>query len=56
MVKPNDTIAIIIIILFVVLAAIAFGIWRVVQVMKRSYAVTETTVSATTRSVTEIAD
>jgi hypothetical protein len=51
MVKPNDTIAIIIIILFIVLAAIAFGIWRVVQVMKTQYAVTETTTTATTEIV-----
>ncbi|KAI0105226.1 hypothetical protein GGR51DRAFT_560438 [Nemania sp. FL0031] len=34
MVKENDVIAIIIILLFIVIAAIAFGIWRIVHVAR----------------------
>jgi flagellar basal body-associated protein FliL len=49
--KPNDTIAVIIIVLFLVLAAIAFGIWRIVHVTKRSFTATETTTTVTTEIV-----
>ena len=40
MVKRNDAIAIIIIVLFIVLAGVAFGIWRLVHVARRSMSVT----------------
>lgn len=39
MVKENDTIAIIIIVLFFVLALISFGIYRLVSIARRSMSV-----------------
>lgn len=40
MTKPNDTIAIIVIILFLVLALAAFGIYRLVRTARESMSVT----------------
>jgi thiol:disulfide interchange protein len=40
MVQENDTIAIIIIVLFVLLALVAFGIWRLVHVARHHMSVT----------------
>jgi Na+/H+-dicarboxylate symporter len=40
MVKQNDTIAIIIIVLFIVLALVAFGIYRVVHTVREEMSVT----------------
>jgi thiol:disulfide interchange protein len=39
MVQRNHTIAIIIIVLFVVLALVSFGIWRLVHVARRNLSV-----------------
>ncbi|KAG6361388.1 hypothetical protein INS49_009615 [Diaporthe citri] len=50
MVKENDTIAIIIIVLFFVLALISFGIYRLVSIARRSMSVT----SGSTSSSSEI--
>ena len=38
--QPNNVIAVIIIVLFVVLAAVSFGIAKAVQYLKRTYSVT----------------
>ncbi|KAI0394878.1 hypothetical protein F5Y17DRAFT_457466 [Xylariaceae sp. FL0594] len=40
MVKENDVIAIIIILLFIILAAIAFGIYRLVHKVRQSGSIT----------------
>ncbi len=40
MVKKNDVIAIIIIVLFIILALVAFGIWSLVHKARRSMSVT----------------
>ncbi|OAA51785.1 hypothetical protein NOR_00378 [Metarhizium rileyi] len=40
MVQRNHVIAIIIIVLFVVLAAVAFGIWKIVHTVRRDLSVT----------------
>ncbi|KPM35526.1 hypothetical protein AK830_g11031 [Neonectria ditissima] len=45
--KKNDVIAIIIIILFILLAAVSFGIWKLVSVAKKSMSVTSGTTSST---------
>lgn len=45
MVKENDVIAIIIILLFIVLAAIAFGIYRLVHVARHQGTLTSTSSS-----------
>lgn len=50
MVKENDTIAIIIIVLFFVLALISFGIYRLVSIARRSMSVS----SGSTSSSSEI--
>ncbi|KAG7123456.1 hypothetical protein HYQ45_013820 [Verticillium longisporum] len=52
MTKPNDTIAIIVIVLFVVLALVAFGIYRLVHQARRSMSVT----SGSSGSSSELAD
>lgn len=52
MVKENDTIAIIIIILFFVLALISFGIYRLVSLARRSMSVS----SGSSSSTSEIVD
>jgi thiol:disulfide interchange protein len=48
MVKENDVIAIIIIVLFVILALIAFGIYRLVVIARDSVSVTSGSSSSTT--------
>jgi thiol:disulfide interchange protein len=52
MVKQNDVIAIIIIVLFFVLALISFGIYRLVQAARSGMSVTSTTESGSTESGT----
>ena len=54
MVQENDVIAIIIIVLFAVLALVSFGIWRLVHVARRS--MTITTASSSDSSSREIID
>lgn len=44
--KQNDTIAIIIIVLFIVLALIAFGIYRLVTIARRNMSITSSTGSS----------
>ena len=46
MVKQNDVIAIIIIVLFIVLALISFGIYRLVTLARRSMSVTSSSGSS----------
>jgi len=46
MVQENDVIAIIIIVLFVVLALIAFGIYRLVSIARESVSITSTSASS----------
>ncbi len=48
MVQENDVIAIIIIVLFVVLALIAFGIYRLVSIARGSVSITSSTGSDST--------
>jgi thiol:disulfide interchange protein len=52
MVKQNDVIAIIIIVLFFVLALISFGIYRLVQAARTHMSVTSTTESSSSGSGT----
>jgi thiol:disulfide interchange protein len=52
--KENDVIAVIIIVLFIVLALIAFGIYRLVHIARNQGSVTAT--STTTSSDEELAD
>ncbi|KAI0867640.1 hypothetical protein GGS24DRAFT_484973 [Hypoxylon argillaceum] len=47
MVKENDVIAIIIILLFIVIAAIAFGIYRIVHVARHQGTLESTSASST---------
>ncbi|KAF6836651.1 hypothetical protein CMUS01_05306 [Colletotrichum musicola] len=54
MVKQNDVIAIIVIVLFVVLAGVAFGIYRLVHVARQSMSVTSG--SSSSSSSDEIVD
>ncbi|KAI0403265.1 hypothetical protein F4802DRAFT_599234 [Xylaria palmicola] len=51
MVKENDVIAIIIIILFIVLAAIAFGIYRLVHVARNQGSLMSTSSSGSTEEI-----
>ncbi|KAH8729567.1 hypothetical protein BGZ61DRAFT_529754 [Ilyonectria robusta] len=53
--KKNDVIAVIIIILFVLLAAVSFGIWKLVSVAKKSMSVTSGT-SSSSGSTGDIVD
>ena len=53
MTKQNDTIAIIVIVLFVVLALIAFGIYRLVTIARRNMSITS---ASTSTGSTEIVD
>ncbi|KAI5919650.1 hypothetical protein F4810DRAFT_714303 [Camillea tinctor] len=48
MVKENDVIAIIIIVLFIVLALIAFGIYRLVHIARHQGTITSTSSSTET--------
>ena len=50
MVKKNDAIAIIIIVLFIILALVAFGIWSLVHRARREMSVTSTSSSGSTES------
>lgn len=52
--KKNDVIAIIIIILFILLAAVSFGIWKLVNVAKSS--MTATSHSGTSSSDSDLHD
>ncbi|EYB28730.1 hypothetical protein FG05_13301 [Fusarium graminearum] len=49
--KKNDVIAIIIIILFIILAGVSFGIWKLVSMAKNHMSAT-----GSSRSSTDIAD
>lgn len=51
--KKNDTIAVIIIVLFIVLALVSFGIWSLVHRVRRQMSITSG--SSSSRS-TDIAD
>lgn len=51
MVKKNEVIAIIIIVLFTVLALVSFGIWRLVNVARNSLSVTSGSSSSSSRIV-----
>lgn len=55
MVQANYVIAIIIIVLFVVLSLVAFGIWRLVQIARSSLSIS-TGSSSSTGSSNEVAD
>ncbi|KAK2595420.1 hypothetical protein QQS21_006830 [Conoideocrella luteorostrata] len=50
MVQRNHVIAIIIIVLFVVLAAVSFGIWKIVHVVRRDLSVTSSNSSSSGES------
>lgn len=51
--KENDVIAIIIIVLFIVLALIAFGIYRLVHVARTQGSITETSSSSSGTSASD---
>ncbi|KAK3492482.1 uncharacterized protein B0T23DRAFT_428750 [Neurospora hispaniola] len=51
--KGNDVIAIIIIVLFIVLAAIAFGIYRLVSVARKAHGTVTTSSSGSSTSLTD---
>jgi hypothetical protein len=51
MVKKNEVIAIIIIVLFTVLALVSFGIWKLVNVARNSLSVTSGSSSSSSRIV-----
>lgn len=51
MVKENDTIAIIIIVLFFVLALISFGIYRLVSIARRSMSVSSGSTSSSSDEI-----
>ncbi|EJT80637.1 hypothetical protein GGTG_00631 [Gaeumannomyces tritici R3-111a-1] len=51
MVKPNDVIAIIVIIIFIILVGIAFGIYRLVMMARNSVTATTTSSSGETSIV-----
>ncbi|KAH7175570.1 hypothetical protein EDB81DRAFT_939709 [Dactylonectria macrodidyma] len=53
--KKNDVIAVIIIILFVLLAGVSFGIWKLVSVVKKNMSVTSGS-SASSSSSNDIVD
>jgi thiol:disulfide interchange protein len=53
MVKQNDVIAIIIIVLFIVLAGIAFGIYRLVTVARRSVSITSSSGSSSSDDIVD---
>jgi len=50
MVQQNDVIAIIIIVLFALLAGIAFGIYRLVTIARRNVSITSSTGSSSSSS------
>jgi len=56
MVKENDTIAIIIIILFIVLSLVAFGIYRLVHVARHQMSSISTGSSSSSSSRDDIVD
>ncbi|CCC13048.1 hypothetical protein SMACR_06191 [Sordaria macrospora] len=51
--KGNDVIAVIIIVLFIVLAAIAFGIYRLVSVARQAHGTVTTSSSGSSTSLTD---
>ncbi|ESA42263.1 hypothetical protein GE21DRAFT_9231 [Neurospora crassa] len=51
--RGNDVIAIIIIVLFIVLAAIAFGIYRLVSVARKAHGTVTTSSSGSSTSLTD---
>ncbi|CCF33386.1 hypothetical protein CH063_05589, partial [Colletotrichum higginsianum] len=53
MVKQNDVIAIIVIVLFVVLALVAFGIYRLVHVARQSMSVTSGSSSSSSDEIVD---